>query len=643
MIRFLEANGYDVSYTSQADVDRDGSLLQNHKVVHLQRPRRVLVGRAARQRRGGPRRRREPRLLQRQRGVLEDALGAEHRRLEHALPHPHHLQGDALRQRPVDPQDPPTWTGTWRDPRFSPPADGGRPENALTGQYFLVNSGHLGHQGPGPVRQAALLAQHGGREPDAGADADARPRHRHARLRVGRRRRQRLPAGRASSTSPRRPSAASQSFTDYGSNVDRTATATHHLTLYRAPSGALVFGAGTVQWAWGLDNTNAWDRQHGPERQPARPEHAAGDGQPVRRHGRAAGDARSRPGRRPPPRPTPRRRRRRSRSPATGATLQDGNPVTITGTATDAGGGVVAGVEVSTDGGTTWHPRRHGDHVSWTYTLDRPRHPVDDDRGRAPSTTAATSRRRAPASRSTSRCPCSLWGTTGDAARRRTPATRARSRSASSSRRDIVRHDHRHPLLQGDDQHRHPHRQPLDRRAARCSRRRRSPTRRPPAGRQVTLLHPGRDHAQHDLRRLVLRPERPLLGDAGLLLPRRPADRRPAASTARRCTRCPTQRHRATASTPTAATSTFPTEHLQRDELLGRRAVLAAAPAPPGQVTERQRDRRRSGSATVTWTRRRPAGRRRSYTDHAVHRLHGADADDGHGHAAGDQRRRSPG
>ena len=28
---------------------------------------------------------------------------------------------------PVDPQDPPTWTGTWMDPRFSPPGDGGQP------------------------------------------------------------------------------------------------------------------------------------------------------------------------------------------------------------------------------------------------------------------------------------------------------------------------------------------------------------------------------------------------------------------------------------------------------------------------------------------------------------------------------------
>ena len=43
----------------------------------------------------------------------------------------------------IDPADPPTWTGTWRDPRFSPPADGGRPENALTGTIFTVNVLHV--------------------------------------------------------------------------------------------------------------------------------------------------------------------------------------------------------------------------------------------------------------------------------------------------------------------------------------------------------------------------------------------------------------------------------------------------------------------------------------------------------------------
>ena len=37
---------------------------------------------------------------------------------------------------------------------------------------------------------------------------------------------------------------------DCGSVFD-SGTATHHLTLYRHASGTLVFGAGTVQWAWG--------------------------------------------------------------------------------------------------------------------------------------------------------------------------------------------------------------------------------------------------------------------------------------------------------------------------------------------------------------------------------------------------------
>ena len=49
---------------------------------------------------------------------------------------------------PIDPQDPPTWTGTWRDPTWSPPADGGRPENAVTGTIFTVNRGSAAIQIP---------------------------------------------------------------------------------------------------------------------------------------------------------------------------------------------------------------------------------------------------------------------------------------------------------------------------------------------------------------------------------------------------------------------------------------------------------------------------------------------------------------
>jgi hypothetical protein len=52
-------------------------------------------------------------------------------------------------------------------------------------------------------------------------------------------------------------------------------------------------------------------------------------------------------------------------SPAAGSMLPPGTPVTITGTASDAGGGVVAGVEVSVDGGATWHPASGFN--NWTY------------------------------------------------------------------------------------------------------------------------------------------------------------------------------------------------------------------------------------------------------------------------------------
>ena len=34
----------------------------------------------------------------------------------------------------------------------------------------------------------------------------------------------------------------------------------------------------------------------------------------------------------------------------------EGQTVTVSGTATDAGGGVIGAVQVSSDGGATWHP-----------------------------------------------------------------------------------------------------------------------------------------------------------------------------------------------------------------------------------------------------------------------------------------------
>ena len=141
------------------------------------------------------------------------------------------------------------------DPRFSPPADGGQPQNALTGQLFAVDSGTTDITVPASysklrfwrnTRVASLSPGQSttldqgvgtlGYEWDVDADNGFRP------------------AGEFDLSST--TDTAAQPFLDYGSitTTGDTATVTHHLTLYRASSGALVFGAGTVQWAWGLDN-----------------------------------------------------------------------------------------------------------------------------------------------------------------------------------------------------------------------------------------------------------------------------------------------------------------------------------------------------------------------------------------------------
>src|SRR5205823_7384552 len=53
-------------------------------------------------------------------------------------------------------------------------------------------------------------------------------------------------------------------------------------------------------------------------------------------------------------------------SPPPGTVAQVGTPITISGTATEAGGGRVAAVEVSTDNGATWHKATGT--TSWTYS-----------------------------------------------------------------------------------------------------------------------------------------------------------------------------------------------------------------------------------------------------------------------------------
>ncbi len=141
MIRFLERNGYDVSYASGVDTDRYGSLLTNHKTF-------LSVGH-------------DEYWSGQQRANVEAARDAgvnlaffsgnevywktrwEPSTEGSSTPYRTMVTYKETYLDVVDPQDPPIWTGTWRDPRKSPPADGGRPENALTGTGYMANNSDL--------------------------------------------------------------------------------------------------------------------------------------------------------------------------------------------------------------------------------------------------------------------------------------------------------------------------------------------------------------------------------------------------------------------------------------------------------------------------------------------------------------------
>ena len=87
--------------------------------------------------------------------------------------------------------------------------------------------------------------------------------------------------------------------------------------------------------------------------------------------------------------------------------------MTVTGTATDSGGGVVAGVEISTDGGTTWHPvttmSAADTSVTWSYTWIAHGSPTATIETRA---TDDSGNIETPSDAMTVNvgCPCSIWG-----------------------------------------------------------------------------------------------------------------------------------------------------------------------------------------------------------------------------------------
>ncbi|MBI5577660.1 MAG: hypothetical protein HY895_00780 [Deltaproteobacteria bacterium] len=359
MIRWLEANGYSVSYTAGVDTDRRGGELLGHRVF-------LSVGHDEYWSAG-------------QRANVEAARAAGvhlaffsgdevfwKTRWENSI-----AAGNApyrtlvcyketKANAKIDPL-PNVWTGTWRDARFSPPADGGRPENALTGTIFLGNccstapvpltvsstqgrfrfwrSTNLASL---PAGQSATVAPGViGYEYDADLENGARP----AGL-------MRLSTSLINSRS---------TLLDNGSTYG-AGPITHALTLYRHASGALVFGAGTIRWSWALDVTHDPDKTTAAVPTPSVTIQQATvnlladmGAQPRTLQSGLVSSSASTDTLAP--------------TSTIGAPVSGIVPafstVVVSGTAADAGGGTVTAVEVSVDGGTNWHLAKRTQ--NWTY------------------------------------------------------------------------------------------------------------------------------------------------------------------------------------------------------------------------------------------------------------------------------------
>ncbi len=398
MVRWLEANGFNVSYFTGIDSDRLGAELLEHKAF-------LSVGHDEYWS-GGQRTNVEAaraagvhlaffsgnEVFWKTRWETSISSGAAPYRTLVSYKETH-------ANAKIDPL-PTVWTGAWEDPRFSPPADGGRPANALTGTLFRVNSGTGALTVPaaqGKLRfwrntAAAALAPGTSLSLTDGTlgyewDEDVPNAFR--------------PAGliRLSDTTLN----SVERLQDYGSTYG-LATATHSLTLYRHSSGALVFGAGTVQWSWGLDSNH--------ERGSAAPSltmqqatvnlFADMSVQPLTLQAGLIAASESTDIVKPTSTIT---------SPSNGADIPANTYITISGTASDGEGGAVGGVEVSADGGATW--QRALGRETWTFSWHSgPSRSVNllsravDDAGNLeiPSGGITVNVGTVPPT-----CPCSLW------------------------------------------------------------------------------------------------------------------------------------------------------------------------------------------------------------------------------------------
>ncbi|MGQ0839395.1 DUF4082 domain-containing protein [Actinokineospora sp.] len=360
LIRFMERNGYDVSYLSGVDVTRNPNLLKNHK-VYISSGHDEYVN--ATQRAGIEAARAAGVHLMFLTGNtmfwktrFENSIDGSNTALRTMVCY---KETKAPGGAKIDPN--PAWTGTWRDPRQSPPSDGGRPENALTGTLFYVN-GYRADSIQVPAsygrnrfwRNTAIATATGtttlpagtlGYEWDSDPDNGFRP------------------AGSVPMSDTTVTVDDGQLLLDHG-HLYGGGPANHKLTLYRDQvSKALVFSAATVQWSWGLDADHTFPSGSPPTAPTspamqqatvnlladmgAQPRTLMAGITPAVKGTDVTGPTVT------------------VNAPANGSTVPAGTPRVISGTAVDVGGGKVGSVEVSVDGGATYHRATGLD--TWTY------------------------------------------------------------------------------------------------------------------------------------------------------------------------------------------------------------------------------------------------------------------------------------
>ena len=357
MIYWMEENGYNVSYISHIDLDTNPNVLLNHQVVmdsghdeYWSAAEVAAVQNAEAH------------------GVncaffsgnemyweirFENSFDGSNTPFRTEVCYKESFPGNP------DPDTPGQWTGTWMDPAGAG-TGGYLPGNAVTGTLFMVNRGANDVGGPltvpyldsqdlfwsntsvaqlQPGQQATLGDYELGYEWDEDVDNGFRP------------------AGEIDLDAT--TELAQQVIDDPTGTEFDSQSATNSQTLFRTSSGALVFGAGTVQWSWGLmsDHNNSTPGE----------DLTANASEVVPAIEQATVNLFAMMGVYPStliaglvPGPTP--AQMDSIAPVSKITSTGGYPFVqtganyvITGTATDAGG-VVAGVEVSVDGGQTWHP-----------------------------------------------------------------------------------------------------------------------------------------------------------------------------------------------------------------------------------------------------------------------------------------------